>query len=77
MTHKFCETGNLTVVLTVVFTLLILTAGHTMAREDNEKEEILVGSRLYSEVMSDRLHPLSGFACGLLTYQACWVRSLS
>ena len=59
MTHKFCEAGNLTVILAVVFTLLILTAGHTMAREDTEKEGILVGGQPYSEVMSDKLHPVA------------------
>ena len=59
MTHKFCEAGNLTVILAVVFTFLILTAGHTMAREDNEREGILVGGQPYSEVMSDKLHPVA------------------
>ena len=58
MIHKLCEASNLIAVLTVVFVLLILTTEHTMARDEVGKEEALVGGRPYSEVMSDKLHPI-------------------
>ncbi len=58
MTHKFCETRNLLAVPILVFALLILTTEHTMARDEVEKDESLVGGRPHSEVMSKKLHPM-------------------
>jgi iron complex outermembrane receptor protein len=59
MAYRFCEAKNPVAVLAVVFTFLILTAGHAMALEDSEKEGVLVGGQPYSEVMSDKLHPIA------------------
>ena len=57
MIHKLCEASNLIAVLSVVFALLILTTEHAMARDEVE-EGVLVGGRPYSEVMSEKLHPI-------------------
>ena len=56
-THRVCEPNNLVAVLALILTLLTLTTEHTMAWEKVEEDEILVGGRPHSEVMSERLHP--------------------
>ena len=58
MTHRFCEAKNPVAFLALVFALLVLTTEHTMARDEVEENEVLVGGRPHSEVMSKRLHPM-------------------
>ena len=54
MIHRICEPNNLVAVLALVLTLLTLRTEPTMAWEE---DEVLVGGRPHSEVMSERLHP--------------------
>ena len=54
MIHRICEPNNLVAVLALLLTLLTLRTEHAMAWERNE---VLVGGRPHSEVMSERLHP--------------------
>lgn len=58
MICKLRKVGSLVAVLTLILTLLTLTAEHTMAGEEERGDEALVGGRPHSEVMSKRLHPM-------------------
>lgn len=53
------KTGSLVAVLILFLTVLTLTAEHTMAGEEGEENDVLVGGRPHSEVMSKRLHPIA------------------
>ena len=59
MMCKLRKTGSLVAVLILFLTVLTLTAEHTMAGEEGEKDDVLVGGRPHSEVMSKRLHPMA------------------
>ena len=59
MIHRFCEASSLAAVLIGVLALLILTAEHTVAREEVKEDGPLVGGQPYSEVMSGKLHPIT------------------
>ena len=55
---KLRKLGSLVAVLALILILLALTTEHAMAGEEEGEDEVLVGGRPHSEVMSKRLHPM-------------------
>lgn len=59
MIHKSYEAINRVAPWNMIFAVLILAAGHSMAWDAVAKEGSFVGNRPYSEVVSGSLHPVT------------------
>ena len=58
MIYRLCKVGGPIVFLALVLAFFALTAENAMAGEEEGEDEVLVGGRPHSEVMSKRLHPM-------------------